>query len=1649
MPPRTGADVAEDMQGDAEGRRNLQLNKAFGDLGEPIQKILVALADDGVETDEKTLQLLTHITVKQLAKVWEMLGSGEDPDTILAWLKRRARKNKKKSEPAVDQLKEKIRTGADRDPIAFFKELEAANQEKIREQQEMQEERDKLRQAKAKERERKREEQQKAMEDAKKAMAADGEKFNAAEALPENAFRAIQQAFEKFANDNSGFDNSNKDQDGEWWKKDQYRRDWERNKGKGKKWTAVIEGAKEPATEAELAVREEYYKSNDWWKADKYKKDWEATKDNEWWKEEPYIKDWEANKHEGARWRAADEESGLEGEAAQYPALPEELKRREAWYKANGPRGVVKRWNAATEGDVEKCSVPEKLEREEYYRNGDWWKGDGSRMAFKDDGIACPALKFAKAEDAQDKEWWKTEPYREDFFKNGPQGKKWNALKEAQGIDGTGDQHPAPDVEKKRREDWYKDNWWKSPEYSQQWRRDAMGDEGHGEGWKKAAKPPPADPDADDDAPRPEEGMEEATPEEIAERERWYKNAKAPERTFQDPKNEEWWKQPQFIEAFQEGGDGCFRTDQGSPDECTPEEKAEREQWYKDNWWKAKKYKDDWKKNGPSGKLWKSPNQKEAESGSPSKSVGPEEARRREDWYKEKAPDEEWWKAPEFVQDYHQNGDDGRHWAAKTQAAGVAGRAQEEPANADEQKKREEWYKDNWWKQSKYVEDFCKNPNAAAAPGCTAWTAKSDDSGKDKEWWKQPPFIADWSEAMAPKSRPQGADWWQQPEYIEDFQRNGDKGEAWPAAKESAAVARKAQETPASDDEKQKRADWYKQNWWKSPVYAQDWALKGPRGERWQAGSPEAANDPAKGASAEPISPDERREREAYFRPQGDMWRAVGEPEGFDKKAKEYPCDPVEALKRDAWYRKNWWKAPEYIEDWEQNGPKGTKWLAGSEDSARAGEGQKDPATDEERRARDNWYKNQGDIDWWKEPQFVEDWNRNGDKGQMWPADTRNNAQKFGGDEHPADPEEKKKREDWYKKNWWKTPAAVADWKKHGKDGAHWTRQAPPARDERDPETEGENWWKQPAYIEDWLKAGPDGKCWTAEDPLSGATAQGHKKPASDPEKEKRAQWYKDNWWKAPSCADDWAKNGAKGAAWTGKDPEATKAGTGDKDPAPAEALKQREDWYKKRGDKDDWWKRPEFCEDFHENGDKGKMWIAANPTAGALGQGKECPAAGPEKEKRAEWYKDNWWKQPKYAAAWKKGEDAWAKETPGAMKECVGPEKKKREDWFRANTGEPVSDDEKAAREDWFKKHAGEPSGPQLQKREDWFKKQLNDADRKKRMDWLKERAPNDKRILMDELPEALAVINEGQKPTEAQIQAVVDHVKKNREAQRDDWGRDAEAKPEEEDETIGQDEFLQAVADTNFYVAPDKEELEMQAEEAKEEQEMQEMARQEEEAAFLAMEKEEELKNTPEQWQRRAKGDVGAKEDWWKQPEFIENYQKNPDAQADTAHWAKDPRTKEPVSPEEQEAREAWYKDNWWKSPEYSQQWRRDAMGDEGHGEGWKKAAKPPPADPDADDDAPRPEEGMEEATPEEIAERERWYKNAKAPERTFQDPKNEEWWKQPQFIEAFQEGGDGCFRTDQGSPDECTPEEKAEREQWYKDNWWKVQEGAQARG
>eukprot|EP01059_Diplonema_ambulator_P023867 TRINITY_DN394_c0_g2_i9.p1 TRINITY_DN394_c0_g2~~TRINITY_DN394_c0_g2_i9.p1 ORF type:complete len:2543 (+),score=1190.19 TRINITY_DN394_c0_g2_i9:95-7723(+) len=1504
-------DVKEDIEASALARRNLKGCNLFENLGDPIKDLIIQVEKEGKNVDESTLELLQHITVKQLAKIFDMLGDGQDPETILAWLKRRARKNKAGKEEGIDERKRLIQTGAERDPIAFYKALEAANQKKQEEFEQMEEERQQLRLAKTKEREKARAQKEKELEEAKKALEDEGGWWKATDYMPDKDKDAINNAFEKFATKTSEFDNSNKDQDGEWWKKDPYRRDWERNKGKGKKWTAVMQGAKERATEPELAVREEFYKGNDWWKADKYKRDWEATKDAEWWKEEPYIKDWQQNKHDGARWKAADEESGLESEGHTYPAPPEEQKRREDWYKANGPRGVVKKWNAATEGDPEKCSVPEKDAREEFYRNGDWWKNDDARQAFKEQGLDADALNFAGQ--PQDTEWWKQEPYREDYFKNGDKGKKWAAATEGAGIDGTADKNPAPEVEKKRREDWYKNNWWKQPEY-----------------------------------------------------------------------------------------------------------------------------KDDWKKNGKNGKMWKAPSEDAAKAGT-GKPVGEEEKRHREDWYKN-GGDDEWWKKPQFVEDYFQKGPEGRHWGGKTEEDGNGGRAQENPAAPEEKQKREDWYRQNWWKQPKYTDDFHKNGALGAA-----WKAGNDGPNTDKEWWKQPPFIENWSTTMKPKTKPDDQEWWKQPEYIEDFNLKGPEGKKWTAADETHGIEGKG-DKPASPEEQKKREDWYRDNWWKAPQYAFDWAKKGPSGKRWKAASKAAADDPKKGAK-EPCSEEEEKARDAWYRPVGDMWRALGEEAGFAKKAAETPCTQSDALNRDEWYRNNWWKAPEYIEDWKKNGAEGKKWPAGNEAAGKAGEADKDPASDEEKQKRDDWYRNNADNEWWKEPQYIEDWGQNGQDGAKWNADNRPNADKSGGKEHPCTPEEKEERDEWYKKNWWKTPQAKDDWDKNGAAGPVCGRKLPTAVERQDPEATGDDWWKKPEFIEDWMKKGDAGKHWTAEDPVAAAAGQGHKKPATDPEKEAREQWYKDNWWKAPSCVDDWAKNGAAGKKWGAVDPEATKANEGDTKPASDDEKDKREDWYRKHGDADEWWKRPEFIEDYAKAGPAGKKWTAGNPTAGALGQGQECPASGPEKKKREDWYKDNWWKAPEYSEDWAKGpagEGKW-------KKDATPEEEKARDAWFRENQGEPLSPEEQAERDDWFKKHPEETSDPQLDKREEWFKKQLSDDDKARRMDWLRDRAANDKCILEDELPEALAAINEGQKPTDKQVKAILDAVAKARKAEKDDFGPEAGKKKgaadddddgmgrdgddedgmgrdddEEKPKVITQDEFLKAVAETNMYVPPDEDELEMQAEEERVNQEKDEMTRQEEEAAYLAMDAEEEIAKQPEEWQKKYVDPENP--EWWKRPEFIESFQKDPeDAEAD---WRMDDESgkKRPISGEEAAEREQWYKDNWWKAPKFSQEWRRD----DDNGDNWKKQSRPE----EEDDGAVREDDETPEASPEEIKEREDWFRNAKNPERQFKDPeaKEDEWWKTPKFIEDFQEGGDDCMR-------DADEDEKKKREDWFKDNWWKA--------
>ena len=288
-------------------------------------------------------------------------------------------------------------------------------------------------------------------------------------------------------------------------------------------------------------------------------------------------------------WTGADEMSGFNGKGHVHTAPTEELGRRVAWYKTNGPKGVQKLWNGLAEGLPDRCTLEEKREREDFYKNGDWWRNEDTFRKFNAPGADSATLRFSGPAGA-DREWWKDEAVRKDHEKNGD---LWKCANESAGLAGKAKETPA-----------------------------------------------------------------------------------------------------------------------------TQAEQDKRDEWYKANWWKAQAYQDDYKINGAKGEFWRCRDESDAKSGKP-KPCKDSEALAREIWF-QSAEDRDWWKDEIYRQDYEQNGDKGKKWFAASADLGAGGRASEMPALEAEKRKREDWYKQNWWKADKYKKDFLENPNP------TAW--KMNDS---------------------------------------------------------------------------------------------------------------------------------------------------------------------------------------------------------------------------------------------------------------------------------------------------------------------------------------------------------------------------------------------------------------------------------------------------------------------------------------------------------------------------------------------------------------------------------------------------------------------------------------------------------------------------------------------------------------------------------------------------------------------------------------------------------------------------------------------------------------------------------------------------------------------------------------------------------
>jgi hypothetical protein len=1287
----TKNDSRESRAAEAERRRKLEGNTHFADLGEPIQKLLLQISKD---ISESEIQKFTKVTVRQLAKVFDMLALEEDPDKILAWLRREIDKNDPSKNKERDRHRQTVKTGASRDAIAFYKELEKKNIELMEKMKESAKEREEQRTANIAERKKRREQ---AVAEAAAAKAR-GEKVgetktSATEKLTKLELADIVGTFDRFTAKQSTYDNSNANQDTEWWKQEEFRRDFEKNGRKGKIWTRVIQGGSSACPDSELAAREEWFRSQCWWKSDKFRRDWLASRDAEWWKEETYIRDWQDHGDKAAMWTAADEISGFNKKGDRRKASEAELKRRVEWYKNNGPKGIVKLWCALTPGSADRCTLEEKREREDFFKNGDWWKTD--EIALQHAGGKKPSLHdaiFVAGAAGQDREWWKSEEFRHDFLKG---GNAWKAVGEKAAVKGEDLPASAAEVNK-------------------------------------------------------------------------------------------------------------------------------REEWYSDNWWKAEKYVNDFKKNGANGKLWKCQTEADTAAGEKAKTVKDSEAKLRENWFAT-ADDREWWKDEAHIRDWQENGKNGKHWQAGWEDASLEGTGDVNKAKAEELAKREAWFNKNWWKADKYVKDFVANGSKG-----TAWKAAIKETHTDTDWWKEGDFIKQWTAAKKNDVTP----FWQSPQYVEDYWKKGAEGKKWIASNAAAGSVAKGDQYQATPEELAEREAFYQKNWWRSPEAQRDFDANGRQGKKWT-----AADAQGQGRA----TPQELKEREAYFSSKfTPAFNAMFEADAT-KHVIPNPAPFSEIASREEYYKKNWWKRPEVKADFEAHGVNGKLFKAATAEVAlgMADKGPEYEASPAEIAERKKWFESGAkETDWWKdnefhkefatakEPEFwkntaaIDDYVKNGNKGTVWTASNAGSASVGKGQDDKATPEELKEREEWLKKNFWRSTDAKKDFAENGEKGTKWTTSEPNGKGQTVSDTELRS---RMAFFR------PTHGYESAEKPAEGSGAGFKVADCGLAEAQDREQWFEKNWWKSPEVEEDYRRHGVNGKLFKAATFEAANLGVSE-DPsfqASPETIQERIQYFETCDDRD-WWKDPAVIEDYQRNGKEGAAWQSKNAKEASMSMGKENPTTPEELERREQWFQKNFWKTPaavedfakngKNGSVWKQ-----ASNQPGAG---------------------PASAEELQAREQWFETHKTVDLA-ELEARKEWFQRQLTDEEKIARREWVVKANVECKKVSKDELADVLAGLNDGQAPSQEQLAAIEEAVRRRR---TELYGEEHEAHTDPD--AITQEEFVTAVAETNFYVPQTEEERLRAEEEALEAMQAEEMARLQEEAEFLKLEAEEERAAAGEEW-------------------------------------------------------------------------------------------------------------------------------------------------------------------------------------------------------
>ncbi|RNF05013.1 putative Unc104-like kinesin [Trypanosoma conorhini] len=1259
------------------------VGRSLADLGEPIRRLLLQIQRN--LTDEE-LDMFAKIRVRQLAKVYDMLALEEDPERILAWLKKEHLKAKGiDPEEAMEKTRNKVLTEGGRDPIAYFKEIERKNMELMEKLKQTQKEREKKREENIAERRRRREECRARALKRKEEARDEVEDVNSMK--PED-LADIMGAFERFTSKQSTFDNSSGAQDNEWWKRDEYRWEYEKHGLKGNRWTSVVEGGSMRAPEPEIQMREEWYRVQCWWKTDAQRRNWLAYRDAEWWKEEPYITDWLDNGENGVMWAAADELSGYNRRGNRRKAVRLELDRRVKWYKANGPKGIVKTWCALFEGSKDHCTVEEKFERDDYYKNGDWWKSELYLNSLSDNSDDCPALRFASAA-AMDLEWWKQPLFRADFERGGV---RWKALNEELAVRGI--KEFVTDEELDRRRAWFKNYWWKGEKFIRDYEKNGSA----GKLWKAT--------DAGSNT------LADAVL--IRSREEWYLACR----------ETEWWKGEKYIQdwvCYGEKGllwtaawrNAALRGD--GKNKASAAALRERAEYYENNFWKQNKYVRDYMAFGERGLLWNS------EQASAAKDV---------DWWKSPFLFRQWllashafptefWKDPEVISDYWKNKAAGKKWTASNALAATLEKGDVEVASSDELAVRERFYEKYWWRQREYLNDFCAKGTKWSAPTpegigkCSAVELKERqnyfqpsalsrvvlgyqclieldavapvsglfasceelhlrEQHYQRNWWKTQAGLTDYAfhggnslyiraasydDARALEggncSSPieaaarmlffdsgfleysadheyvgefiAAADWWQAPAIISDFFDNGENGVKWKACNSASGTCGFAGRDGASTEEQNYRKNFYVANFWRSSECLQDFRRHGIKGKLWT------------------------------------MSKPLGKGERVDEKHLLVRAQVLSGYPEDAWMEDmeaNWWKAPEVRADFYANGESGCMFGAVNAHVAveRLGAKNEYKADEAELQKRVEFYRTHplspedGEKchylyliePFWLTPASVEDYWVNGSRGRKW---TAANAAAFScslGDKFAATPAELKRREEALQTVFWRVAAYKEDFLAHGKEGKLWNMS--------EYDGAGDVIRREEEVVRTSYYLRLSEKYWAD------------------------CRYAAVNWWKAPEVRNDYNINGSRGSLVGAATAAVASMGLYKNEPygVSAATKEQRMSYFKTHPYRDSrvpqallsreltktsamgdlFWVHHDCLEDFCLHGAQGAVWSAGDAAAASTGSARLFRAHPDEIRLREAFFRKFWWKASKYRLDFlQNGFDGllWTKSAPHA----------------------------------------------------------------------------------------------------------------------------------------------------------------------------------------------------------------------------------------------------------------------------------------------------------------------------------------------------------------------------------------------------------------